>query len=355
MSGRRLRIRLAASSGALLLAAAAVATVYGAGPLPGHRPSPSLTELAATGAISISDSKEGGAIFTLSNFAPGMTGAGEVSIGNTGSAPGDLTLSTSDRSDSPGFYGGALSERLGLVLTDVDGSGRRIVYAGDLWSMPSLDLGTLAAGESRTYRFAVKMRDQGAPSTPYVGDNLYQRASASLGFRWTLTELEGEPPSEPPAAEPPGPPAPPASEVPPTSAPAPPPPATPRSPHVLIGTRRADRLAGTPEDDLIRGLAGADTISGRAGDDHLLGGPGADRIIGGPGSDLLVGGAGADVIHAEDGERDVVDCGPGTDVAYLDAGDRATHCERTRRSRPYPPPTLDRMRRSPDGTRTGRS
>jgi Ca2+-binding RTX toxin-like protein len=50
-------------------------------------------------------------------------------------------------------------------------------------------------------------------------------------------------------------------------------------------------------------------------------------LFGGGGVDTLLGGAGSDTIYAADGERDVVDCGAGSDRAIVDAFDRATGCE----------------------------
>ena len=38
-------------------------------------------------------------------------------------------------------------------------------------------------------------------------------------------------------------------------------------------------------------------------------------------------GSGNDTIYARDGERDTVDCGPGTDTAWVDAADATTGCE----------------------------
>jgi len=326
------------------------ATLYAAGSLRHGSSSPSLTEVSASGAVSISDSKAGGTILNLPNFAPGRTGVGEVTIANTGSAAGDLTLSSFDRSDSPGFYGGALSGQLELALTELAGASTRTVYAGQLWEMPELDIGILAAGGSRTYRFAVTMRDEGAPVTPFVGDNLYQRASTSLGYQWTLSEVEAGPPSEPPPSVPPpsessppsgsSPSSPASSEPPPTSVPPVP------GDNLLVGTSRPDRLVGTPGDDVIRGLGAGDAIFGGDGEDRLFGGAGPDSIRGGAGPDLLsggagndrlwgdggrdriLGGAGSDAIFARDGESDIVACGPGTDVAYVDATDKTTGCER---------------------------
>jgi hypothetical protein len=91
-------------------------------------------------------------------------------------------------------------------------------------------------------------------------------------------------------------------------------PLTPRRVHVVFGTARRDRLVGTRNADLLRGLSGNDVLTGLGGHDTLL------------------GGAGYDTLHARDGLRDVVDCGPGKDVAYVDRRDAvAKNCETVRR------------------------
>jgi hypothetical protein len=95
----------------------------------------------------------------------------------------------------------------------------------------------------------------------------------------------------------------------------------------IVGTNGPDYLAGGGGNDVIDGLGGADTILGGAGDDTLNGGDGNDIITGGPGSDHINGGAGSDTIHADDGERDYVDCGPGNDRAYVDSLDVVKNCE----------------------------
>jgi Ca2+-binding RTX toxin-like protein len=201
--------------------------------------------------------------------------------------------------------------------------------------MPTLQLGALAAGQSRTYRFAVAMLDGGAPSSPYVDDNVYQRATASLGYEWTLTEIEA---GAPESGEPPG------SHEPwiPQLAPGPvaPNPSPGGDGKSRSGTPHADSLFGTAKADVIHGLAGPDSIFGKRGPDYLLGdsggdrvhgGAGADRLRGGIGSDRIYGEAGSDVIYARDGEADVVDCGDGQDLAYVDEHDLARGCEIVKR------------------------
>lgn len=97
-------------------------------------------------------------------------------------------------------------------------------------------------------------------------------------------------------------------------------------------------------DDVVTGADGADAIDGGAGNDQLSGGFGPDTITGGPGQDDIGGdrtascfygpiygscttGSGNDTINAVDGERDTIDCGPGADVANVDAIDAVSGCE----------------------------
>jgi hypothetical protein len=126
-----------------------------------------------------------------------------------------------------------------------------------------------------------------------------------------------------------------------------------------IGTAHDDTEVGGGEDDTLLGFAGddverggggddgefggagADRLDGGRGDDVLQGGPGDDREVGGPGSDELFddqgenrldAGPGNDRISTRDGHRDVVDCGPGDDIAIVDRHDVVTGCEHAYRS-----------------------
>ena len=58
--------------------------------------------------------------------------------------------------------------------------------------------------------------------------------------------------------------------------------------------------------------------------------PGTDTILGGPGNDLIIHGNNIDAATATDGHKDFINCGPGSDVAYLNTsidGDKAINCE----------------------------
>jgi hypothetical protein len=309
MGTRSNRQGVAVTVVALGLLLAAAATLFAA---TGWRSAAAAPQLRATaeGSMALTDSKGEGAIFDLDNIAPGDSGVGEVTITNSGTAPGTLALASTGLSDAPGRYGGQLSQRLTLRVEAVTPGPPKEVYSGGIAAMPEVQLGTLAAGGSRTYRFVVSMLDGGAPSSPFVDDNVYQRASTGIAYRWTLTEAEGGEPEPEPEPEPPTTPSPPA---PPGAAPIP---TTPASPPT--GTPRADLLIGTGEDDVIFGRGGNDRILGKGGNDRLFGGPGRDRISGGPGRDRIVGGPGPDTI----------DCGSGNDLARVDPRDRVRRCER---------------------------
>jgi Tol biopolymer transport system component len=103
-------------------------------------------------------------------------------------------------------------------------------------------------------------------------------------------------------------------------------------PCTYLGTELDDTMFGTPQADKMCGEGGRDRIDGAAGNDYIDGGTSADRIDGGKGRDLLIGGGGPDTIVAWDGERDVIGCGPGTDVVLADGVDRvAPDCEKVAR------------------------
>jgi hypothetical protein len=94
----------------------------------------------------------------------------------------------------------------------------------------------------------------------------------------------------------------------------------------LYGGDGGDTLYGGVHDDSLRGEVGNDTIYGSLGVDRLIGGAGADFLDGAnpyatDPLDVLSGGGGPDLVKAQDGMKDRIDCGPGTDTAYVDAED----------------------------------
>jgi Ca2+-binding RTX toxin-like protein len=109
----------------------------------------------------------------------------------------------------------------------------------------------------------------------------------------------------------------------------------------VVGTACAETIRVGRGNDLVLAGAGEDTVYGGFGDDRLFGGAGGDSLFGGVGNDFLSGGAGrerldggpgADRVDARDGERDVVECGPGSDIVRADRSDVLRHCEHVKRS-----------------------
>ena len=128
------------------------------------------------------------------------------------------------------------------------------------------------------------------------------------------------------------------------------------------GTNGNDNIVGNADQNQVAGLRGDDIINGKGGPDIICAGPGNDIVNGGDGDDpFLVGdlfpgprlcvfdtGAGADKVlggngddrlfHSSafppgttaDGKKDLLDCGPGNDQAFINTsvdGDIAVNCE----------------------------
>ena len=93
-----------------------------------------------------------------------------------------------------------------------------------------------------------------------------------------------------------------------------------------VSAASLDVIRGTRGPDTLNGTAGGDLIYARAGNDAVRGHDGGDVIYGGDGNAVVRGGPGNDVLHAlaNDNTRDVMDCGPGLDVAYVIQHDPVT-------------------------------
>jgi hypothetical protein len=107
---------------------------------------------------------------------------------------------------------------------------------------------------------------------------------------------------------------------------------------VMTGNDRRNAFGGGEGDDVLSGGGSDDTLGGGPGNDRVFGEDGQDVVAGGDGDDYIVGGAGVDRfwgedvqacivsscasgqdrIEARDGNREMIDCGPGTDSAVVD-------------------------------------
>jgi sugar lactone lactonase YvrE len=116
-------------------------------------------------------------------------------------------------------------------------------------------------------------------------------------------------------------------------------------PDSLVGTKAGDLIIGGAGNDGVRAGDGQNVVYGQWGDDTILTGSYVDTVYGGGGNDVIRTGAGEDFITpgpgrdvvdagrgpdhviANDGERDVIDCGPGDDRARVDRIDVVGSCE----------------------------
>jgi hypothetical protein len=168
----------------------------------------------AGGAVSITNSRAGQAVFTAREMRPGEGVSGTLQIGNDGDVDGHFAVRPSTVDDTPGPNGGLLSEQIELVLFDVTDVGHPVtVYAGHPADFDQVGLGTFEPGESRNYLFAATLPDGG------TGDNAYQGSGLSLGFEWRAGPTSGVAPTPTPTPTP-------------TVTPTPTPIATPTTPRV---------------------------------------------------------------------------------------------------------------------------
>ena len=143
---------------------------------------PQLRLASASGALSLSNSREGAAIFQADGMRPGQEASGTVTITNTGAVNAALTLQPEGSAETPGNGGGRLSAKLDLLVVDVTLPAAPVtVYEGKLRAMDATNVGSLEPDASRTYVFVASLRTQGA------ADNAYQGAGLSTGFRWNAT------------------------------------------------------------------------------------------------------------------------------------------------------------------------
>jgi len=155
--------------------------------------------VSADGDLDLRNSVDGSPILNASNLAPGDSASGQVIVTNAGAGSGAFTLKRQTLTDTPGAGGGALSDRLQLVVSDVTLPATPVtVYSGPLGSMPERGLGTLGPGQVRIYRFEANLPEGGTSDDAYAG------AAASVAYRWTVSSDSGpvDPPVDPP--DPPG-------------------------------------------------------------------------------------------------------------------------------------------------------
>jgi hypothetical protein len=142
----------------------------------------------ATGTLSISNTKEGTAIFTsATDMRPGDPArVGTVDVGNAGSLSGNFTLTRGTPTDSDGAN--PLSAKLNVKVIDCGtfvgatppgcgDAGDVVKYTGKLSAMTSaVSLGNWAGGEKHRYEFDVDVDT--------TAGNAYQGDSSTVSFTW---------------------------------------------------------------------------------------------------------------------------------------------------------------------------
>jgi len=125
-------------------------------------------------------------------------------------------------------------------------------------------------------------------------------------------------------------------------------------PDTIYGTSGSDAIYGKAGDDSLHGLAGNDVVYGGRGDDVIKGGEDNDVEYGGAGNDSMwvgrgadaeYGGPGEDVLHAlaDDNRLDIVDCGAGQDVAWLNVAEKGKYVIRGCEVRNWIVPTAEQV------------
>ena len=160
---------------ATLLAAGAVAVGSGA---TFTSTSGNTISSVTSGTLTHSNSKNGQAIFSLTNIKPGDVVNGTLTLTNTGSLPAAFGLT--EVSSSNGFTGS------NLTLDIVDTTANATVYTGTFGGLADgqkQDIGTWQPGSAHTFRFTVKLAS-GA-------DNNDQGKTASAVYAWDSVQLSG--------------------------------------------------------------------------------------------------------------------------------------------------------------------
>ncbi|GAB3518159.1 TasA family protein [Arthrobacter monumenti] len=102
-----------------------------------------------SGTLTQSNSKANAAIFNLSNVKPGDTVNGTVTITNTGSLASTFTLK---ETATNGF-----TNKANLKLTVTQEGVTAPIWTGTFGELASVNLGTFAAGEARTFTFSTNL------------------------------------------------------------------------------------------------------------------------------------------------------------------------------------------------------
>jgi hypothetical protein len=145
--------------------------------------------IVTAGNLSHSNTKDPGALLSVSKLFPGQSSTGFTDIKNTGDVPGVFTLTKSNVVDSDPLN--PFSAVLKLTINDLGNpsapalpSVANELYSNKLGSMGAITVGTLAPNERHRYLFTVNFPDGGKPTGPLSGDNAFQNASTQVDYNW---------------------------------------------------------------------------------------------------------------------------------------------------------------------------
>jgi spore coat-associated protein N len=140
------------------------------------------------GVLTHTNSNPGAAFMNLGPMFPGQTLTGSVTITNTGTVNGTLSLTQTSYTDTPGTVGTTLSTKLTITIVDLKTSST--IYSGTIAAMgtSAYAAGTIApgAGNSHTYQWTVLFPDGGKPAGPTTGDNAFQGSSVNVRYDWEM-------------------------------------------------------------------------------------------------------------------------------------------------------------------------
>jgi spore coat-associated protein N len=153
--------------------------------------SSNLGNAVTAGKLTMSNSKDPGAIFTVNPMRPDDPAqSGTVQLANTGDGPGAVTLTMPGLTDSSAAN--PLSTKLNLKVEEFTDNtyttSAGVKYNNVVSSFPAagVTLGTWqSSGASQThfYKFSITW-----PGTANGGDNAFQGTSSSMDFKWSMVQ-----------------------------------------------------------------------------------------------------------------------------------------------------------------------
>jgi spore coat-associated protein N len=115
------------------------------------------------GTLSHTNSKNGQVVLSADGLCPGQTSTtGSLTITGSGNLSGTYTISKANVVDTPASPG--LSNALNIIIEDTTGTPATL-YNGPISGFTSLSLGTIAPGQTRSYRFSLSFPIANADSS----------------------------------------------------------------------------------------------------------------------------------------------------------------------------------------------